>query len=149
MKLIIQLFFALLLVSACGKINSKAKQTIGKSGEVVGKSATELVDGIVSGIDKSLACELTLSEQLELAGLSTGVFTIEHQEKGENNVLTVYFIFDKDFDQFIQIKSFNKEGKETGRVNKELKGVKGSAGYYEFLFDSRTVINSKSKITIE
>ena len=145
MKHFISFLVALILLGACGRV----KETINKSGETVGKTATEFFEGVSEGIDKTLQCELSLSESLTDNGLKTGKFTIENAEGGRNNQLTVYLIFDKDFKASVSAKAFDKNGLEVGRAKIEVEGKADEAGYYDFIFDRRTNIEVKSKILLE
>ena len=75
------------------------KEVINKSGETVGKATTEFAEGVTEGIDRSLDCELKLSEKLIGKGLQTGKFSIKNDSLGHtNNVLSLYVIFNKGFE---------------------------------------------------
>ena len=149
MKYIILFFSTLMLLASCGKIKEKAKETINKSGETVGKGATEFFEGVSEGIDKTLQCELSLSSSLVNKGLKTGKFAIENAEEGRNNQLVIYFIFDKDFKSPVTAKAFDKNGLEVGRAKIEIEGKADEAGYFDFIFDKRSYIEVKSKIVLE
>jgi hypothetical protein len=149
MKRIILILTALMLFASCGRVKEKAKETINKGGETVGKTATEFFEGVSTGIDKTLECELSLSETLLSKGLKTGKFSIENAAVGKNNQLTVYLIFDKDFNSPVIAKTFDKNGLETGRAKIDIAGKADEAAYFDFVFDKRTYIEVKSKITLE
>ena len=148
-KYIISFFFVLALLVSCGRVKEKARETINKSGETVGKTATEFFEGVSEGIDKTLQCELSLSSSLIDKGLKTGKFTIENSEDGRNNQLTVYLIFDRDFKSPVTAKAFDKNGLEMGRSKIDIEGKADEAGYFDFVFDKRTSIEVKSKIVLE
>ena len=149
LKYMILTLSALMLLGACGRIKEKAKETINKSGETVGKSATEFIGGVSEGIDKTLQCELSLSESLVDKGLKTGKFMIGSADGGRNNQLTIYLIFDKDFKTSVTAKAFDKNGLEVGRAKIEIEGKADEAGYFDFVFDKRSYIEAKSKIVLE
>ena len=149
MKNIIFILSALMFLTSCGRLREKAKETINKGGETVGKTATEFFEGISTGIDKTLECELSLSETLLNKGLKTGKFSIENATGGNNNQLTVYLIFNKDFHSFVTAKTFDKNGLESGRAKIDIIGKANEAGYFDFIFDKRTNIEMKSKIILE
>ena len=149
MRHIILILSVLMLSVSCGRIKEKAKETINKSGETVGKTTTEFFEGVSEGIDKTLQCELSLSSSLMEKGLKTGKFNIENSEGGRNNQLTIYLIFDKDFKSLVSAKVFDKNGLEVGRAKIEIEGKTDEAGYFDFTFDKRTYIEVKSKIVLE
>lgn len=135
---------------SCNQISSKAKQGVNKGGEVVGESATEFFEGVSKGVDKTLDCDIVFSKELLNKGLKSGAYNIESQSSsGNNNKLVLYIMFDKDFDQEIIAKAYNKKGLETGRTKIRVQGKSGDADYFDFVFDKRTDIGFRHKITIE
>ncbi|WP_178985045.1 hypothetical protein [Winogradskyella helgolandensis] len=134
---------------SCDRIANKTKEGINRGGEVVGESATEFFEGVSEGVDKTLECTIILSEDLQQNGLKTGVYDIGSQSSSNNNKLTLYVIFDTDFDRTVIAKAYNKSGLEIGRAKTTINGTKGDADYYDFLFDERTDIGFRNKIIIE
>jgi len=151
MKRLIPFLFSLpLLAISCEGVKQKTKETLNKGGETVGETATEFLEGVSEGIDKTLQCEIILSQALQDNGLHTGKFSIENSAAGgENNMLVLYIIFDKDFKATITAKAFDKKGLEIGRSKLAVEGKAGDAGYFDFAFDKRTYLEVKSKINLE
>ena len=151
MRKAIVLFTLLMFIfGSCNRIKTKTKETLNKGGEVVGKTASEFFEGVSEGIDKTLQCEISLSEDLKRKGLKIGKFSVESDTAGGyNNLLSLYLIFDKDFKSSISIKVFDKSKVEIGRTKIDIENKKDAAGYYDFVFDKRTYIEVKSKIIIE
>jgi hypothetical protein len=52
MKKILVLLLLVFTLVSCNQIKSKTKETINESGEIVGKSASEFIEGVSEGIDK-------------------------------------------------------------------------------------------------
>jgi len=150
MKQIITLIILTFLLTSCDRVKEKTKNTINEGGEVVGKTATEFIEGVSEGVDKTLQCEMSLSEALKNGGLQTGKFSIQNDTNGgQNNLLAIYIIFNKDFNKPVIAKAFDKTGLEIGRSKLTVEGKAGEAKYYDFAFDKRTYIEAKSKLTIE
>ncbi|MEM5566236.1 hypothetical protein WNY78_14035 [Psychroserpens sp. AS72] len=151
MKSLIYVFaFTFLMLFSCERVKNKTQETINAGGEVVGKSATEFVEGISEGIDKTLEAKVKLSPSLIENGLSTGKFEItDNPLGGTNNLLTLYLIFDKDYDGILRVKVFDKNGLETGRAKLEVKEIKGNANYFDFTFGDRVKIEARSLIVVE
>ena len=150
MKQLVTLLILILALTSCDRVREGTKKTINAGGEVVGKTATEFIEGVTEGVDRTLQCELSISESLKADGLETGKFTIQSDTVGgQNNLLTLYIIFNRDFNKSILVKAFDKAGLEVGRVKLPVDGKAGDAKYYDFLFDKRTYIEVKSKLTIE
>jgi hypothetical protein len=144
--------FSLILICllfACNRAKQKAKEAINKAGETVGKTVSEFADGVKEGVDQTFNCELILSNDLTAKGLKTGRFIIESDSTANENKLTVYFIFDKDFKETVTAKVFDTKGSEYGRAKLMAEGKAGEAKYFTFLFDKRTDIETRSKIVVE
>jgi len=144
------LVISTLAAISCNRVKEKTKQTINKGGEVVGKGATEFFEGVSEGVDKTMQCKITLSEGLSKNGIKTGKFIIDSDTLGgTKNKLTLYLIFEKDFSGNIKVKSFDKNGLESGRTNMNISGKAGNANYFDFIFDRRTNIEQKSNLVLE
>jgi hypothetical protein len=135
---------------ACHTVEDKTKKVINKSGEVIGRGASEFAKGISEGVDKTMECKLTMDPALQQKGIKTGKFSVETDSTGmHHNKLVVYFIFDKDFGQNLLFKVYDNKGLESGRSTFVLNGKAGEAKYVDVIFDPRTEISSRNKITIQ
>lgn len=144
------ILLAVFTLFSCERVKKKTQDTINAGGEAVGKSATEFVEGVSEGIDKTLEVKVKLSTPLQKKGISTGKFTVSDNPQGGNdNMLTLYLIFDQDYDDIMYVKVFDKNGLETGRAKLEVKGSKGEAAYFDFRFNQRTEIEYRSLIVVE
>ncbi len=149
-QLIILAITTIFLFTFCSRIKEKTKNVLNKGGETVGKSATEFFEGVSEGVDKTLQCEIRLSEGLKECGLKTGKYSIEKDTNSVNrNLLTIYLIFEKDFKKKITVKALDKNGLEIGRANLPIEMKSGQTGYFDFQFDKRTDIEVRSIIEIE
>jgi hypothetical protein len=148
-KIVLLLFFAVSLFAfSCNRAKQKAKDAINKTGETVGAGVSEFADGVKEGVTKTFDCRLELSKDLAASGVSTGKFSIEY-DSATASKLIVYFIFEKDFNKTVSAKVFDTENKEYGRTSLTISGKAGEAKYFDFFFDKRTDIESRSKILFE
>jgi hypothetical protein len=139
-----------LLLFSCNGTKEDAKAIINKSGEVVGETASEFVDGVSQGVEKILERDLTISPELQKRGISTGKVVIADDSEGNsNNVLSIYVIFDKDFSGKMTAKVTDKTGKESGRSTQQISAKAGEAKYLDFVFDKRAHIDVKSTIVVD
>lgn len=144
------LIIALLAMAAgCRDAGQKAKETINKGGEAIGETATELVEGVTEGVQRTLDSEIELSDALKEKGVSTGKYYIEKDSLGRNNKLVVYIITEKPYQGVLTFKALDKKGVEFGRKQIELNTKAGEADYKDIVFDPRTDIEVKSTIKIE
>jgi hypothetical protein len=81
--------------------------------------------------------------------LQTGKIIINSTDSSTDNIVSAYLIFNGDISQPVTLKVFSDAGQEYGRVTQTVKGVKGEARYIDFIFDKRTNIDGKGKITFE
>lgn len=114
-----------------------------RAGQVVGKGASQFIGGMGEGIDKTFECKITLSDSLKLKGLKTGKYAVS------DSTLTVYLEFDKNFNQKVKVRVVDKNGLEYGRAFVQINGTKDSAQYFDFVFDRRTHIESRSNFVME
>lgn len=149
MKYLFILMTAAFLVACHGRAKGKAKEAVNKTGEVVAKAGSEFVDGASKGIEESFRNEVVFSGELTRAGLRAGRISINSSDSATDDLLRVYFMFDKAIDRKITIKVFDGNGQEYGRASRQVKGQEGEAGYTDFVFDKRTNIDGKGKITFE
>lgn len=132
MKAIVSYGLAVILLSSCHS-----------AGKKVGEAGTEIVTSIKEGIDKNLECSLQLSPALQAKGLNTGKFVINE------DTISVYLIFDNDFNTVITARVVDKSDKEYGRAAQSVSAKKGEARFIDFAFGRRTIIENKSKIMLE
>lgn len=143
------LLIAVLFCTSCNWVKQKTKATVNKSGEMVGKAGSEFADGVSEGVQKTFANSIQLSAALKASGISTGRTLIESTDSTKDNILSVYLIFNQDFQQEVTVKVFSEAGEEYGRVKQQVNGTKGDARYIDFVFDKRTNLDGKGKVTIE
>jgi len=149
MKRIAIIIVAFAVTTSCNRVKNGAKEAIVKTGETVGKASTEFSNGVGEGVKQALECEVVLSEDLKKKGLHAGKIDFTSQKEANDNGLAAYLIFDNDFKDTIKVKVFNEKGLEYGRTATVVKGKKGEAGYYDFVFDKRVNLEGKSKFVME
>lgn len=149
MKKLLLPLLALSLAVSCNNVKEKAKNTINKGGEAVGETATEFIEGVTEGVDRTLDNKIVLSEGLKSQGVGTGKFYIESDSLGKDNKLVIYLITEKDFKGKLTFKIVDKKGLETGRKVIELNRKAGEAAYQDVTFNQRTDIEVKSTIQID
>lgn len=149
MKCILPVLAFVLIFASCNWAKQKTKETVNKTGEVVAKTGSEFVNGVSKGIEQTFQNEVLLSDELKAQGLKTGKIVIVGTDSSVDNILSVYFMFDRDFERSVTIKVISAEGQEYGRKTMPVKGTKNDAGYFDFVFDKRTNIDSKGKLLID
>lgn len=148
MKKII-LFSFLILIFACNRVKEGTKNAIDKSAETAGKIGTDIVDKVGEGVKKSLQSTIVLSEKLKQDGLLATKINFISEKEANDNGISIYLIFDKNFSNKISITVFDEKGNEYGRTTTTVKGTKGYANYYDIYFDKRVNLENKSKFVIE
>lgn len=149
-KLRLKYFFALFALTistlACNRIKDKTKASVNKVGEVVATAGSEFADGVNKGVEKTFENEIRISEDLTKNGLSIGKTVINSSDSATDNILTVYIIFENDFNQKVTLKTLTDKGLEYGRTSMNIKAGAGDAKYFDFAFDKRTNLDGKSII---
>lgn len=137
------------LVLACNQAKETTREVLNKTGETVGKGATEIMEGVSEGIEKTLECKLELSADLKAKGLSTGQFSVQTDSTGMHNRISVYLIFSRPFQGTVTALVRDKEGREGGRAQCAVKGNAGEAQYFDFQLQAATDVESRSTIVLQ
>lgn len=148
MKKVLAIFIFIIIAFACENVKDKAKNTVNKSGEAVGETATEFFNGVKKGVDNTLDSKIIISDELKDKGISIGKYYIENDSLGKDNKLLIYIITEQDYEGVLTFKVFDKNNAEYGRQKIEVNSKAGDAAYHDVMFDSRTDIESKSTIKI-
>lgn len=143
------LFLTIGLFFSCDWAKRKTKETVNKGGEIVARTGSEFVDGMSKGIDGTFMNAVELSKELIKEGLETGKIIVSSTDSSTDNILSVYFIFNKDLSRNITVKVFDEKKQEYGRVTKLISGKQHDAKYIDFTFDKRTNIDGKGKLTFQ
>ena len=147
MKQFLVLIFSVIFLFSCS--NSSVNDKINKVGEVVGEAGGHLAKGIGNGATQAFEVKIDLPLNLKEQGLSFGKITVGNDTSGNDNLLSVYFIFAKDFSGNLTAKVFDNKSMEMGRANILVEGKMNEAKFFDFHFDKRTNIDSDCKLTIE
>ncbi len=126
-----------------------AQEKINKVSEQVGESGGELIKSVSTGVDKAFDVKIDLSANLKEQGLTLGKVTLGNDSGGTDNKVSAYLIFTKDFKGTLVMKAFDNKNLEMGRVKIDIDMKKDDAKFFDFLFDTRTNIDTDSKLTIE
>lgn len=143
------LLISLLIFSSCNWFKQKGKEVANKTGEAAGTVSSEFVNGASKGIEQTFTNEVNFSDELKKAGVQSGKIIISSNDSATDNIVRAYLIFNNDFQKDITVKVFSPEGQEYGRVKETISAKKDEAKYVDFIFDKRTNIDSKGKITFE
>ncbi|MFN6176804.1 MAG: hypothetical protein ACK46G_04625 [Flavobacteriales bacterium] len=140
---------ALLLLAGCGRVTDGTKDALNKGGELAGKAASEVLEGVTTGVEKTLAVEVSVSEGLGARGITLGSRDVAQDAEGRTNALVVYLVAERDFNDTLSAMAYDKEGKEMGRAMLPVQLAAGSADHYVFQFQARTDLTRKSKVVIQ
>ncbi|MES2767215.1 MAG: hypothetical protein V4642_15170 [Bacteroidota bacterium] len=146
--LFILLTTSLLIFTSCDEVKQKTKSAINKTGETVAKGTSEFVNGVSKGIDETYESKVEISQDLKSKGLDIGKFKITDRSDSAQT-LSAYLITNKDINDTLLVKVFDKEGREYGRSLLSVNEKSGMAKYYDFPFEKQVNIESKSTFIIE
>jgi hypothetical protein len=141
-----------LLVATKAKLLKGAADAVKKEGKEAAESLAEgtgeVVKGIGTGIEKSLKeVKLGSNETLAAAGLSATRAT-----RGEDgtaaHTVTVYVTFDKAWAGALELRAFDAEDREVGRVKVDVEEKSSNARYVDFVFDPRTPLLTAGRFEI-
>lgn len=141
--------FCLLIITSCNSIKDKTNQTIHKTAETVGEVGTKVVTKIGDGVANTLKSQILIDTALIRSGIENGKFMFNDDKEGNHNILSVYFIFNKNFDGQLQVFAFDESQLEYGRATTKVTAKAGEAKYIDFMFDKRVNLENKSTFKIK
>jgi hypothetical protein len=161
------LFCAALLLACCSSHEEKVKQEQNKGKEKVeekaalvqgigeglknsGKEAASalseglgaVIKGTEEGFDKSLTkVKLKADTSVSVFGCQIGKCGKYFSDSLRTNVVSVYTVFNENFNKEFILYAFDGENLEVGRVKQKLNEKEGAARYVDFAFDKRVNID--------
>lgn len=137
-----------LFLLSCGRVAEGTKDALNKGGEFAGSAATEVIEGVATGVEDTWSIDVALSEELKAQGLSIGKTQVETDSAGMDNQLIVYIGTDKAFSGAVSAVATDEEGREMGRSGLQLDLAAGNADYFTFKFQARTDLERKCRVVI-
>lgn len=144
-------FCLIIFMASCSgpEVKEKAREAINKTGETVGKGASEFFDGVADGVSERFNCHVQIDSSLVKKGLEMGKIRVTGSDSGSAHILSIYFVFNENMDQPVSIKLLDEEKKEYGRIKGMISGKKGEARFVDFVFDPKTAIETNSLFQIQ
>jgi hypothetical protein len=147
-KIVLISAFAMAFLS-CERVKDTASGAVKSGAQVVGRTASDVVNNIDKGISESSAVHIKLSDDLKKNGLTYGKSYFRKDSTGAENIISLYLITDQDIDRELNAKLFDKNGVEMGRAKLRVNQKKGDAAYHDFVFDPKITFEYQSKLIIE
>lgn len=145
----ISVFILILCFVSCNWAKDKARDTIHKGGEIVGKAGAEAADGVRKGVEKSFANLVEATLELASKGIELGRIIVNGTDSTSDNIVSVYIIFHNDFKSKVVARAIDENKNEFGRTTMEITAAANEAKYFDFVFDRRTNLDRNDKIILE
>lgn len=144
------LAFAVFVLSvfSCGRVADGTRTALNKGGEMAGSAATEVIEGVATGVEKSWALNVQASEALRTRGLGIGKTSVETGAAGNDNRLIVYLTSETAFTDTIDAVAFDQDGIEMGRARAFVQLSPNGADYFELTFQDRTDLERKCRVDL-
>jgi hypothetical protein len=143
------LFLVAVVLAGCGRAKEGAKDLLNGGGQLAGKAATEMVEGVATGVEHTWKADVRLSDALRKEGLALGVVQVESDPAGRNNRMEIYLTSTSAFHDTLRVVAFDRDSLEMGRASLPLALKPGSGDYYEVRFPDRTDLGRKGHVVIE
>ena len=134
---------------ACGWAQEKTKGALNKGGELAGSAATEVIEGVTTGVERTWALDVQLSEDLRTKGLKLGKVDLESGSSRKDNRLVIYLSTERTFNDTISAVAFDKDGLEMGRTALLLDKAAGTGDFHVVQFQEFTDLERKSRVEIK
>ena len=148
-SVIVSSLFLGLILGSCDWTRNKAKDSLHKGGEIVGKAGSEVVDGVAKGVEESFANLVETSTGITSNGIRLGQVKVYGTDSTTDNIVSVYLIFDKRFAGRMTAKAIDNNGLEFGRASMDIAADSGQAKFVDFVFDKRTNIDRNDRVKLE
>lgn len=128
---------------SCDRAREGAKEALNSGGEIAGKAASEVLEGVATGVEETWDVTVELDPALKEGGLSLGRTTVL-----TDNSMSVYLIAEHAINDTLQAIAVDKDGLEAGRATVIVVLEPGMANYFDLGFQQRTDLKRKSTVTI-
>lgn len=135
-------------MAGCGRVVEGTKEALNKGGELAGSAATEVIEGVATGVEDTWSVDVTLSEAVRAKGLSIGRTQVEADSAERNNTLIVYLIAGAAYTDTLQALATDEKGLEMGRCTAVISMASGDADHVLFRFQDRTDLERKCSVVI-
>jgi hypothetical protein len=133
----------------CQRAKQGAKDALNKGGEITGAAASEVLEGVTTGVEETWKVDVQLSATRVQQGLGLGKTTVESHSLGNNNLLIVYLTTTQAVKDTLRVRALDQEGLEMGRATLVMDAAAGSGAFYEVHFPERTDLERKSTVVVE
>lgn len=132
----------------CNRAKEGAKDALNAGGELAGKAASEVIEGVTSGVEETWKVDVRLSPELVARGVGLGKTEVNSDTLGNDNHVVVYITTEKALRDTLQVLAIDKDSLEMGRALLIVDAPAGSGNYYDVRFPARTDLERKSTVLI-
>ncbi len=136
------------LLSACNWAGEKTKDVLNKGGELAGSAATEVIEGVTTGIEDTWSIDVRLSDALRTQGLALGKTSFESDSAGRTNTLIVYLSSERAITDTLTAVAYDQAGAEMGRTTVPLVMPAGSGDFHLLRFQTYTDLERKGRVEL-
>lgn len=135
-------------LASCTCAGEQAKRALNKGGELAGSAATEVVEGLASGVEATWKVDITLAPELGERGLIMGKTRVERGESGRENTVVIWLATEQGFRDTLTAIAYDKDGLEMGRARVGVGIEPGMGGYHTILFQEQTDLERKGRVLV-
>ena len=139
-----------LSLSACDRVKHGAKETLRKTSETVGQSATVVADGLATGAQRE-AAQTRLSPALRARGMRLGKYFVASDDSVRvgRPQLSLYIIFERTFRDTVRVRLLDNNGVEYGRSRILVVGKADDARPLPVRFDPHAHFELGTQVVVE
>jgi len=141
-------FLLFFVLSACNWAGEKTRNVLNKGGELAGSAATEVIEGVATGVEDTWSVDVRLSEDLKTQGVMLGKTSFENDSAGRTNTLIVYLSSDRAIADTLTAVAFDQAGAEMGRTTVPLVIDAGNGDFHLLHFQTYTDLERKGRVEL-
>ncbi len=136
------------LFSGCNWAEDRTKRVLNKGGELAGSAATEVIEGVTTGVERSWDVRVELSPELAGRGLAVGKTTLEADSTGRYNRIVVYLSAAQEFTDTLTAIAMDQNALEMGRTRVPVSRGADSGDHILIQFQQYTDLERKSRVVL-
>ena len=141
--------FLMLTLIGCGQLKKTSSQTDSDTTSTAEESTSSFMDGMSEGIYDKFTCTITYDDNDKFSSVSFGEYKLSSSDSAQNNILSVYTIFNETVDTTVNVTVFDIEGTEYATTTFKLSGSLLDPKNVDIIFPNEVEISQQSTFKLE
>ncbi len=141
--------FLMLTLIGCGQLKKTSSQTDSDTTSTAEESTSSFMDGMSEGIYDKFTCTIAYDDNDKFSSVSFGEYKLSSSDSAQNNILSVYTIFNETVDTTVHVTVFDIEETEYATTTFKLSGSLLDPKNVDIIFPNEVEISQQSTFKLE